>query len=605
MTGGAGSSSSSPSSSTPGHYVGALVLKAIFVTCLILQVVLWPSAVTICFACVYAMSELFTMWRVGTSGVLEALLKPGPCILVGGPESRAYTYAFMSVMAFYFGSYFGLFVGHELDLQPAQTVWLPSSIVGNYSMSPTHNTPFPVDVTSTASSQMRDNTFVWGKHWQGQAPVLTGTIAGAGPGGSVLTCPAALAASVSLRAISGGGQYSGGSTNSSPSAGTSSVSQTPSPSSSTSAAFGCFIKLMQVQPPQQPSYQNHPFVPIAEPFYHTDVRVTPPAGTQCKDLEVYRIILDKDKNVVHGLDYPSSIVGRNSGGGAASSATCGIFNTATWCLQLSHPFTDAQYRQEVSKRCDKNNGVLVFKLPNRAPDIDYEEGKVSADILLATAGASVQLHAGWQHIDRSYYGWFWSPWKQVAYGDSAQRWRESSSDGDVFFKFVVSITPLLIVWYYLTVGFEDVIGAQAQVLLLCVFVLMPAVGLFLSIGAWVPMGGCLICVLAVNRDRSKDLYTRIIVPTLLFITAICNSIQVAWLSAILGQAGYSALYYEITLQQLYTLSDRFIISDGASPTWTSLVMPCILILNIALLLGAAICIVLETLLGHRPKSAAR
>jgi hypothetical protein len=84
-------------------------------------------------------------------------------------------------------------------------------------------------------------------------------------------------------------------------------------------------------------------------------------------------------------------------------------------------------------------------------------------------------------------------------------------------------------------------------------------------------------------------------PILFFITAACNSIQFSWMMALVGQAGWSAFLYDSTLQQLSSLSSNFIISDSTSPSWIGLAMPSVLLVNLAFLMGSAVCIVLETL----------
>jgi hypothetical protein len=84
-------------------------------------------------------------------------------------------------------------------------------------------------------------------------------------------------------------------------------------------------------------------------------------------------------------------------------------------------------------------------------------------------------------------------------------------------------------------------------------------------------------------------------PTLFFLTAACNSVQFAWLLTLIGQAGWSAFLYEGSLKQLADLSSKFIISDTTSPTWIALILPSLLLVNLAFLLGSAICIVLEML----------
>jgi len=121
--------------------------------------------------------------------------------------------------------------------------------------------------------------------------------------------------------------------------------------------------------------------------------------------------------------------------------------------------------------------------------------------------------------------------------DQAKDWRESSEDGSVFFKYGVVITPLLILWYYLAVQFENVVPSN-QILFMCIFVLLPSVLIFLSVGSWLPMAGSIICVIAINHSPPSfqsihwNVHMR---HLLLFLTAICNSIQFAWIMDLISE----------------------------------------------------------------------
>ena len=129
----------------------SLTIKGLFLTGLILQVVLWPSVVTIGASCIYALSELHTIFMLWGSGRLGgALLQPGPFIF-RRVTNKTYSYVFMIIMGFYFLFYFGLFITHELETQAAMTFWLPESLKGNYSDGPTANSPLPLGVTSKES----------------------------------------------------------------------------------------------------------------------------------------------------------------------------------------------------------------------------------------------------------------------------------------------------------------------------------------------------------------------------------------------------------------------------------------------------------------------
>lgn len=539
----------------------SLVIKALFLTGLILQVMLWPSVVTISASCIYALSELHTIFILWNTGRLkDALMQPGPFIFKRTTNST-YSYVFMIIMGFYFLFYFGLFMSHELELQPAMTFWLPDFLKGNYSDGPTANPPLPLSVTSKESYDMRSRTFIWNKHFSTPAPVAVGTVGGIGASGGPLICD------------------------------------------STNSVFNCFVKIL-------PS--ENAFVPLLDHLYDTEIMVVPPRGVPCQHLEVYRVVLDGDRNVAHGLDYASS-VSAAEGRAPVTPPACGIFGNSNWCLQLAHTFSNSQYRQHLEASCDRNDGRLILHLPPRAQDIDYDSGRLSTDLLLVTAGAEVHLHAAWKAADDQTSSWFPAIWKQLIYGDSLQGWRESSSLGDVFVKFASSITPLLIVAYYLTTGFQEVVAGKdvpveqrikvGQVLLLCIFVLLPAILLYLSIGAWVPMAGCILCILAVNHDATGGMYHQVARPALIFIFAVTNSIQFGWLISLIANAGYSAFCYEVTLHQLYDLSSKVILSSNASPLWLGLMLPSVLLITGTCLLGAGVCVVLEIFAVPRPPSA--
>ena len=220
---------------------------------------------------------------------------------------------------------------------------------------------------------------------------------------------------------------------------------------------------------------------------------------------------------------------------------------------------------------------------------------MNLDILLVTdTAASVQISAMWNaDVPPSHWAMFNTFWNQVISTDQVQSWRESISPADLFFKFAIASIPPLVTWYYLSSEFLEYIS-NSQILFLSILIQLTSVLLFLSIGAWLPMAGCIICVLAVNYDvNTKTYWQGYVRPSLLFLTAVCNSIQFAWLLALVGEAGWDAFYYQITLDQLYSLSYQFIITNESSPTWVALMLPNVLLVNISLLIGSAICVVLE------------
>ena len=211
----------------------------------------------------------------------------------------------------------------------------------------------------------------------------------------------------------------------------------------------------------------------------------------------------------------------------------------------------------------------------------------------------MQLSATW-NVATPASNWFLYStfWNQVIATDSIQSWRESTNNADVFFKFLIAVLPVIVTWYYLSVEFWEYIP-KGQILFLSIFVELPSILLFLSLGAWLPMAGSIICVLAVNYEvKSKKNWLNWVRPSLLFLKGACNSIEFAWLLTLVGQAGWNAFYYDLTLDQLYTMSYQFIITDQSSPTWVALMLPIILQVNFAFLIGAAICVVLESVAGR-------
>jgi hypothetical protein len=310
-------------------------------------------------------------------------------------------------------------------------------------------------------------------------------------------------------------------------------------------------------------------------------------------------VLDPYGNIEHGLDYPASAPTPNAGIKDAVYSHGGLFSDSTWNLHFQHTFSPQEYASRVAAKCVEGGGSLIFRLPIRSTDIDPSTGRSGLDTLIVTSGASVQLRFAWHYQGETpSFLSTWDQW-QTTKDDGVQTWRDSSDGAAVFFKFAIMIIPLLIVWYFLAVQFDELVD-NSQVLFLCIFVLLPSTLIFISVGAWLPMAGSIICAIAINHTPSTNSpissWWRIMIrPSLFFITAACNSIQFAWMLALIGQAGWSAFLYESSLQQLSDLSSKFIISDSTSPTWIGLALPSVLLVNLAFLLGSAICIVLETL----------
>lgn len=531
----------------------SLLIKIIFLVSILLQVMIWPSVASICFVCVYGVLGIIYYFSLKSGRVVESFLDPG--VYVFRDEKRTSNFIFMLIMALYFSIYFILFISHEVEILPAATLWLDKSFAENYS---SHvYTPLPIDVTSGISKDMRETPFVWEKSLLLQAPLITGIIPLAGPGGSDLVC-------------------------------------------GTTGGFKCFGKIMKSA--EAPTFNdNNGFIPLVSDFYNVDVMVSPGEGKRCSDLEVYRLVINSEKGVTYPLDYPASTIPQTKANRSPlQDLACNLFNVSSnFCLQTQHTFTHVKYKQEVSKICENYNQKLIFRLPERTNDVDPETGRHTLDILLISESASsVELHASWKKKNQSDWFLFFSIWNQVVDSDKLQSWRDSTGSVEVFFKFAIATIPLAVTWYYLSSEYISRYIHENQIVFISVFIEMPTILLFLSMGAWLPMAGCIICVIAVNHEVNKNpnkKWIGMIRPSLLFLTAVCNSIQFAWILALVGQAGWNAFYYSLTLDQLYQISYKFIITNQSSPTWIALMLPVILMVNAAFLIGSAICIVLETM----------
>jgi hypothetical protein len=522
-----------------------LSVKFIFVVSILLQTMLWPTVSSICFICIYGIINVLVYF--GTTNVMRALTTPG--VYVYPPEKKPVNYVLTLIMMAYFTLYFYQFLNHQSQILPTTTFWLDPTIAANYSVQ-TKDAPLHVDVTSSVSTSMRSNPFEWQRSVQVSAPQVDGT----GVPNLPIACGPGL-------------------------------------------KYKCFAKLW----PQ--SDGRH--VPFPSQFYDVDVLVKPAPGVACTSLEVYRLVMDVNYNVLQPLDYPASTIPNSQNRLPTYMPPCNLFNDTTnngMCLKVSHTFTPQQYAEEQAAICAKYNQKLILRLPSRGNDVDPEGGRINLDLLLVSnTAASVELSATWNKppADDS---WFLAStfWKQVVESDGVQSWRESTESAAVFFKFLIAAIPAGVTWYYLSVEFLEYIS-DSQILFLSIFIELPAILLFLSLGAWLPMAGSIVCVLAVNYDASnrKQYWQGYVRPSLLFVKAACNSIQFAWLLALVGQAGWNAFYYSLTLSQLYEMSYRFIITNQSSPTWISMMLPNILILNLAFLIGSAICVVLESIAARK------
>ena len=529
--------------------------KLIFVALVIIHVAMWPSVTTITFATVYGVMSIarFRSLMFQDGSIRDEFLAPGIFILENGKRRSTFL---TLIVTLYFACYFIGFVAHEASQQPVSTMWIDPSLLGNYSFSnEVGNTPMPDDVTSPISRSMRDNTFTWPRDIDFTPPLVSGTIPGVGPNKGNLVCSA----------------------------------------TDTNASWKCYAKLWVS--PATGIKSGKPYVPIDSNFYFVDAQISPPAGASCSSIEAYRINLDADYNVVHPLDYPASSSSGIPGQSPQLSAS-GLFGDSTFSLGVNHAFSPSNYQAKLTEKCAAQGQTLVVRLPVRNVDVDPTVGRIGLDILVVTAGATVRMHATWKPDPPQSYSLLQPTWRQIVDTDDLQSWRTSTSSTDIFFRLFFAVSPLLYCWYYLTIGFETYISDNS-ILLLTAMVLFPSVLVFLTIGAWVPMIGCLFCIIAVNQASSTS-HSRITARciefmrhSLLFVLAASNSIQFAWLVALIVQSGYTAFLHDTTIKQLYTLSHNFIITSGAPPNWIAIMLPCIMTINLAYLLGTAVCIALE------------
>ena len=484
-------------------------------------------------------------------------------------EKSQRSYIPLFLIFFYMLFTFLWFANDEIYIQPRMTTWIDNSLVYNYSFTQMSNTPFPgLSVTSEVSKRMRDNAFEWPRNISADAIRLTGLIQQANVQKTALNC---------LAPIMSASLYS----------------------NLTLPTFSCHAARLFHSAPPDTIDPAHSILPAPSQFYTAKVTITPPYGVPCAALEAYRIVLDPEGNVVSGLDYPASSI-LHEPSNVVAPYYCGLFGVSAWCLHFQHTFTNVDYVARVATKCASDGGVLKFELPSRAIDVDPSSGKVGLDALIVTYGAKVRVQFDWQEPiveSSSFVSSFQKPLVNPN-GDAMSEWRKSSTVSAVFFKYLFLITPLLFAWYYLGINFMTVV-VESQILLLCTFVLFPSILIFLSMGAWLPMAGSIICVIAINHtpetDAMRSWWRSMVRPSLFFITAACNSVQFAWLLTLVGQAGWNAFLFEGSLKQLAELSSKFIISDSTSPTWIALMLPSLLLVNLAFLLGSAICIVLEML----------
>ena len=557
-----------PYSHSGGYYTGALnlFLKLLFYACIICQVILWPSVMTITLAGALALEGLIVLFFSGGAAATRGLSEYS-VLLLHGSKVTLTKYVAMCLLAAYSLTFFLLYASHEARSLPLQTTWIHPSLFGSYRFNDKDNLPFDnVEVTGDVSRTMRGWPYEWPRTLQAPAISINYTIPQIGPNNGPLRC--------------------GG-----------------------SDAFACYsAKLALSSPPTDAVYPAFKrYVPFPSQFYTADALITPPPGVSCSAVEVYRINLDQDGNIEHGLDYPASAIVPTPNGNGSPYRTCNLFGLGSaWCLAFLHAFSNADYASQVMSKCALgDNQQLTIRLPSRALDVNPSTGRMSHDLLLVTAGAKVQMR--WRWHDLSDTPSLLSAWEQTSasHDDQTQNWRDASDATSVFFKYAIAIIPLLLLWYYLAVRFREIVE-NYQVLMMCLYVLLPAVLFFLSVGAWLPMVGAIVCTLAINHTpavyTTPGAWTPSLRHAMLFLTAICNSVQFVWLFVLVGQAGWSAFLYDLTLKQIASLSSQFIVSG--EPQWVGLVLPVELLFNLAFLLGAAICVAMELIAAYNHRLSA-
>jgi hypothetical protein len=554
-----------------------IFIKLLIFICIVLQVMLWPSVFTITFAATVALEGFITYFTTNRSDLFQSITGRGVFFFHGGHEKNPSIrrYIFTAIVSIYFCFYFVQYISLQINTQPRMTNWIHPERIRNYSFSENQNNPLPdLKVTDDKSKRMRDNKFVWPKIHQDMAILLNGSLQEAKP-----------------TIVSGSNDMLLQNLNCVP--------------ENIKSNFSCYASnLASFEVPDYNLYnQKYRVVPMSSQFYTTDVKITPKRGMiNCQDIEVYRIVVNGDKQVIYSLDYPaSSLPPTPSAVSPTLHAHCNLFGDPTWCLRYAHSFTYEQYKAKIATKCVEGGGSIIFRLPIRSVDINPTNGKIDLDTLIVSKFTEVTLKFTWHYEEpsmppliRSLEQW------DLSNEDNVKAWRDSSSDTEVFFKFAIAVTPLLIIWYILAIEFPHAVSNQNQVVFFSVFVLFPTILIFLSVGAWLPMAGAIICAIAINHSpptQANDYsYWRIYLrPTLFFITAICNSIQFVWVIVLVSEAGWPAFYFDYSLKQLSEMSHEFIVSDFTSPTSIGLLMPVSLTVNLTMMIGASICIVMELL----------
>jgi len=543
-----------------------ILAKLLFFVGILLQIILWPTVWTLTFAAVVALEGLVTYFMTPKAELTSKVFGKGIFFLHGSQTTSVRQYLVAAFVGIYSCFYLVAYLSAEIDYQPHMTNWIPRERLQFY----TPGEPLPdVEVTDELSKTMRKNTFTWPKTHEDIPILLNGTLSDGKPtknGNDIKILN-------NLRCD-------------------------PQDATLKYACYATNLKTFSV--PDRTLYgRSYSFVPMSSQFYVTDVKITPKKSSSltCEALEFYRIIVNSENQAVYALDYPASTLPNPSSANIAFQDQCGLFQEVNWCLRYQHTFSFADYRQKIAQKCQEGQGSIIFRLPVRTIDVNPKNGKVELDTMIISKDADVTVKHTWHYetdnlpnIIKTLEQW------HAVDGDLADDWRNSSDAFQVFMKFAIAITPFLIVWYYLATEFEQLVPQNHQVFVICIFVLLPAVFIFMSVGAWLPMAGCIVCAIAINHPPAESTHTmvsKLFRPVLFFIFAVCNSIQFCWILVLIFQADFSAFYYEYSLKQLSSMTHNFIISGSTSPSWVALVMPTVLSINLAFFLGSIICFILE------------
>ena len=521
-----------------------VLMKLLFFVCMVLQVCIWPCATTIIVLTILILEMILRFCFIERGQVYNSLFSYGVFFL-RGKKPKAGLYIYSAALMAYTLSFFILYSSQQLRDMPYMTTWIHPDYLNNYSFTETKNNEFiGLKVRDEASKFMWDNTFTWPRDLNSKGLRINGTLNHAGPKDTPLLC-------------------------------------------SGPSKFECYAANLVMQP-KSPLSPLHTITPMPSQFYTTDIKVTPPSNIACQNLEVYRIVYDTNHKLDFGLDYPAA----TTKGGTQSAPKCNLFETSEWCLATSHSFTHDEYLKTIKSKCKDGDESLVFRIPPRSIDIDPDTARMGLDAFVITAGASVSFRYKWHdHTKDTMLLDNWRHWVDSK-NDNFQTWRDSTDAGPVFLRYAIAITPFLMLWFYLAKHFQDIVNNSnsRQVLQLSIFVLLPASLLFFTVGAWIPLAGCITCALAINSSIDSIPTVRIV---LLFITLGCNLAQFVFAMVVVGIAGnMNAFMFEDSLRQVQEQLGGVAFVSG-SPTWIVLIMPAAIAVNLGFTLGALTCIIYE------------